>query len=106
MRAGQLRHRLTFEEPIETRDSYGSLTTSWAEYATVWGAIWPISAKEGVSMAQTESVITTRMRVRYRSDITTKMRVNFKDRIFNILQLTNPDERNIMLEMVCAEEID
>lgn len=106
MRSGQLRSRITFQEPIETRDNYGSVTITWSDVATISASMWPISGKEYVSMAQTQSAVTTRIWLRYRVDLNTKMRIKFKDRIFNILQIINPDERNIMLEMVCAEEVD
>ena len=82
------------------------MTVTWSDYCTVWAAVWPIRAREYVNMAQTQSEVTHSVRVRHRSDLTTKMRIKFGDRYLNILQITNPDERNIMLEIVCKEEVE
>ena len=106
MRSGELRHRIEIKQPTETRDSYGSVKTTWSTLATVWGAIWPVRAKEFVSMGQTQSEVTHKIGIRYRNDVTTKMRIEFNSRYFSINQVINPDERNIMLELVCTEEVD
>ena len=106
MRSGELRHRITIEQPTETRDSYGSVKITWSTLATVWAAIWPVRAKEFVSLGQTQSEVTHRIRMRYRNDVTTKLRIEFNSRYFAINQVINPDERNIMLELVCTEEVN
>ena len=106
MRAGELRHRIEIKEPVETRDSYGSVTISWQTLDTVWAAMWPLKVKEYVGLGQTQSELTHRVRIRFRDDVTTKMRLEFKERTMSIVQIINPDERNIMLEMLCKKEID
>lgn len=106
MRAGQLRHRITIQEPVETRDSYGSVKTTWSDLCTVWAGIWPIRAKEYVSAGQTQSEVTHTIRIRYRDDITSKMRIEFGTRYFSIVKPPiNPDERKSKLDLVCTEEV-
>lgn len=39
MKAGQLRHRLTFYQPQETIDSNGDIEKDFLEIGTIWGSI-------------------------------------------------------------------
>ena len=108
MRAGSLRHRIEIQIQTDTTDGMGGFTTSWiAAFGmnSVPAAIWPLKSQEKMDAMKLETQITHKIRVRYRSEITTKMRISWKGRTFNIISLINPDERNIMLEIMAAEEI-
>lgn len=43
IKAGQLRHRITFQMSVTTRDDYGGSVQAWADVATVWASIEPLS---------------------------------------------------------------
>ena len=108
MRAGLLRHTVSIQEQTDTADGMGGFTTSWADISgmsTIPAAIWPLSAKENLDSAKLELQITHKIRIRYRSGITSKNRIKFGTRIFNIISLTNFDERDINLDMLATEEI-
>ena len=109
MRAGTLRHRVAIETQTDTTDSMGGFTTTWAPYRGMErtpAAIWPIRSKEMINSGKLELEVTHRIRIRYRPGITSKMRINWADRsrVFNIISIINPDERNIMLEMLVTED--
>ncbi|KKN00560.1 hypothetical protein LCGC14_1136470, partial [marine sediment metagenome] len=37
MRSGRLRHRLSLQSPTHTNTSVGTVVTTWATVATIWG---------------------------------------------------------------------
>lgn len=109
MRAGALRHTIAIQEQTDTPDGMGGATVTWANVSgmgAVPAAIWPLKSAERLESLKLENEVTHRIRIRYRSGITTKMRINWSDkgRVFNVTGSINPDERNIMLEMLCIEE--
>ncbi len=109
MRAGQLRHTIAIQEATETDDGMGGALITWADVSgmgSVPAAVWPLKATERLDAMKLEHQVTHKVRIRFRSGITAKMRVNWSDKskTFNIIGFINPDERNIMLEMLCLEE--
>ena len=105
MKAGQLRHRITIQTRTESTDAIGGYTETWATYYECWAAVWPIKSAEQLDAMKLENQITHRIRIRYRSGITTKHRVLFGERTFQIVSKMNPDERNIMLDLMSTEDI-
>lgn len=93
MRAGDLRHRVTFQSRVTTRGPDGEPLVSWADFRTVWAAIEPVSGKEYVAAQEQQSPTDTRITVRIQSGLTSTMRaihVATGD-IYNI-QAILPDE--------------
>jgi len=81
--AGTLRHRVRIEVLGPLLDSNGdsiqdeqtgALAQTWVEVATVWAAIEPLSAREFIQSAATQSEVTARMVMRYRDGLTLDMR--------------------------------
>jgi len=108
LRAGGLRHRISLQVQTETEDGMGGSSLDWAAVtglSSVPAAIWPVSSKERIDSMKLELQITHKIRMRYISGITAKHRIVFGSRTFNITSIINPDERNIMLDMLCTEDI-
>ena len=110
MRAGTLRHRVEIQVQTDVADGGGGFTQTCNEaygMSSVPAAIWPLKAAERLDAMKLELQITHKIRVRYRPEITSKMRIYWRDRdrTFNIISLINPDERNIMLEIMAVEQI-
>ena len=104
MRIGDLKHMITLQAPTLTPDGMGGHKTTWADIATVWAAIWPVSANEQVKNMQVAGEITHRVRIRYRANIRPSWRVKFGDRYFNIVgPPVNTEMRNEWLDLVCKE---
>lgn len=89
--AGLLRHRLHIDEQVTSRDSDGIETTVWVTWATVWGAVEPLSAREFIQSGQTQSGITARVTIRYRDGLLPSMRIRHRGQIYNIAGLL-PDK--------------
>jgi len=108
MRAGNLRHVIDIQDATETPDGMGGVTVVWAAItngANLRAAIWPLRGSERIEAMKVEVAISHKIRIRYHSGITAEMRIKHGIRYFNIKSIINPDERNIMVEMM-AEEID
>ena len=106
MRAGRLRHRITIQEPKETRSADGSMAVTWEDVGRVWASVSPIRADERIRGNMLESEVSHRISMRYRDDINTKYRIVFgTTRYFNIDSVLSPDERRISLELLCREEV-
>lgn len=112
MRAGQLRHRVTIQYRTETQNATGEVTWTWSDLATVWASIEPISGREFFSSQQVQSSVTTRIRVRHRTDVNAKMRVKYtrdpsssplKVAYYAIEAVIPVQERHREVHLMCVE---
>lgn len=103
MKIGKLRHRITIQEYTVSQDSYGAGIESWADRATAYASVSPISGKELYTAQQLHAEVTTKITMRYMDGITPKMRVFFNSRSFEILSVLNFEERNVELNLLCKE---
>jgi SPP1 family predicted phage head-tail adaptor len=106
IRAGELRHRLTFQSNLPTANSFGEFADTWTDFVTVYGAIEPLSGQLLFTAQQANSQVQGRIRIRYRSDITATMRVKFGTRYFKILSIINQSEKHEELQILYKEELD
>ena len=85
MASGKLRHRVRIEEQVHATDEdTGAVSTSWQFVAVVWAAIEPLSAREFIAAAATQSAITARITIRYRPGMRASMRILHGSSIYNI----------------------
>lgn len=106
MQAGKLRHRITFEQPVPTRNSVNEEIITWVPLEpTVWGAIEPLTGRENYDNfgAQELAKANTRIRIRHRDDINHKMRAVFGTRVFDIQAVINVETRDRELHILCEE---
>lgn len=84
MKSGKLRHRVRIEQYAPQRgtddeviqdETTGEIQRSWVPVATVWAAIEPISAREYIQSQATQSQVTARLTIRYRSGLDASMRL-------------------------------
>jgi len=111
MRAGSLRHKITFQQLTVANDTWGHSTETWTDYKTTQASIWSLRGVEKMESLKLDNEITHKIRIRYITGLTPKMRISYYDyktestRYFNILSLLNIDERNISYEIMANEEI-
>lgn len=124
MRAGQLRHRIHIQAPLETRDTDGTvLRSDWTTVAIRWASIEYLAGRELFQAQQAQSRVSTRIRCRYAADVTSRHRVGLLtaaasasatatgsggadsdfSKIFNIEHANNVQNRNRELELLCIE---
>lgn len=104
MRIGDLNKRVTLQSPTLTADGLGGHTTAWAAETTVFGAIWPLSARESLAGGQVAMEITHRIRIRYKGGVLPTWRVKYGTRYFAVVSVINPNEAGKMLDLLCKED--
>lgn len=107
--AGQLRHRITLQEQVETHSSTtGAVSRTWQDVATnpnVWARMEPLTGREFFDAQQMQAEMSVRFTIRHRSDVTAKMAVLFGGKRYNI-QAVLPDQTDAtFLELMCAEGV-
>ena len=105
MQIGSLNKRVTLQYSTKVSNEMGGFVTSWVDAATIWAAIWPVSAAETVQSMQPTMTISHRVRIRYRSVLRANWRIKFGLRYFNIMSVINPNEKNEMLDLMCKESV-
>lgn len=107
MRAGTLRHRVTIQQKSVTRDSYGAEVVTWTDLDTVWAAVEPLSGREYLAALQTQAEVTTRIRLRYRSDLVVEpeMRVTWDGHTYDVLAAIETQARRREVQLMCREAV-
>lgn len=108
MQAGKLRHRVSLQKPVKTQNpSTGAVVNSWEEIAKPWAEVAPLSAREFVAAQATQSEVTTRITIRFRSDVTSKHRIVYAGKIFNIEGVLADDKSGRdYLTLPCSEGVN
>jgi SPP1 family predicted phage head-tail adaptor len=85
MRVGKLRHQVALQTRTETQDDdTGVITQGWADLATVWARVEPLSAREFIASQATQAKVTARVTIRYRDDVVPTMRLVHRGQTYNI----------------------
>ncbi len=106
LKARKLRKKITIQQPTETKNSYGEVETTWSTYAIRWSSPEPAQGRELEINSQAFGQRTVRFRLRYddlAGEVTTKMRVSYDSRIFDIVDVLNPNERNREVHLTTIE---
>lgn len=106
-RAGKLRHRVSLQEFTTTVDEEtGNRERTWTEVRKLWAAVEPLSGREFVSAAASQSKVTTRITILYRSGITHEMRVVYRGKIYNIEAVLSDQDSGVQyLTLPCSQEV-
>ena len=84
------RHRIDFEQPIETQDATGESRIEWRHFRTAEPAAFTsLSGIETIRGRQLEAQTKAIFTVNNREGYTTKMRIRFEGRIYGITHI-NP----------------
>ncbi len=83
MRAGDLRHQISFEQASEWRDATGQQIQYWGTVLKTWAAIWPLRGKEYLAAKQLQSTVTHKIRVRYQKTIGTNL-IHYSHQLGNV----------------------
>lgn len=103
MRAGQLDQRVTLQSRGSGVNAFGEPNGSWSTVATVWGAVQPLLGREFLEGRQAEGELTTRIRIRYRTDVTPTMRAVHGAVTYDIVSVMSPDTDRRETILMCRE---
>ena len=95
----------TFGEVIDGTTNDNTAVWTCSGDGSINAAIYPIRGNELVESMKLELVTTHKIRIRYMSGIKSDMVIYFGSRTFDIVQIINPAERNIYLELLAKERI-
>lgn len=83
--AGNLRHIVKIQQVVETQSSSGAVESVWQDlYTRVYASIDPVSVREFLAAASTESQVTARITIRYKKNIVAKMRIVHGSTVYQI----------------------
>lgn len=100
MRAGSLDERVTLQQPVTVRDSYGQETVTWQAVATVWAGVQALRGREYFAAAAVQRELTVKVRLRYRADVVSTWRLVHRGTAYNI-EAVIPVGRREWLELMC-----
>lgn len=103
MRAGQLRHFVALQRATQTQDAAGQPRTSWDTYANVYAAIEPAGGREFQIAGQTQAELAVPIRIRYTAGVRAEDRIRWNERTFEVVSVSNMDERNRQIDLSCRE---
>lgn len=105
--AGELNQRITIEERVKTDNTRGEVAYIWTPWSGVpggklWAKVVPLRGREFFAAAQSQSEITTRFRIRYRTGILPSMRIVWKGAYYEIKGLPiEVDGGREWLDLMC-----
>lgn len=102
MESGKLRHRVQIQSATEARDAHGQMIKTWTLVATVWARIEPLRGKEYIEAQASTATVTHKIKMRHRT-LTVGQRLVHAARTFNIENIINPNELDVLLEVMCTE---
>lgn len=106
--SGRLRHRVVLQRQEQQQDPVtGDLTSVWVNVARLWAAIEPLSAREFIEASATQSAVTTRITIRYRSDVNASMRVVYREKLYGVEGVLADKESGLeYLTLPCSEGVN
>ena len=98
-----LRHKVVIQSETQSSDGQGGFTSSWTDGPTVYCSIEPVKAYERYQAMQMQTPVTHKIVMRYRGGVTAKNRLKFGDRILEIKEVINIEERGRFLQIKAME---
>lgn len=98
-----LNKRITLQYQTKVADGMGGWIISYIDHATIWAAIWPVSANETIAANAVSMVVSHRIRIRYRSVLKADWRIRFGNRYYAIVSIINPNMANRYLDIMAKE---
>ena len=110
-RAGDMRDWLTFEDLSTEQDSDGNTDDVWVPAfptnSRMPAQLSPLSGRELIAAQAVQSLVTCRIRMRYRAGITARMRARQGNFVYNILAVVpDPGSGIEFLTLLCSSGIN
>lgn len=103
---GELNRRVTLQTRTSVQDTYGQAQDTWADWATCWAKIEPLSGNEMISAQAINAELTHKVTIRYRPGVLASMRLLYGGRIFNVGSVIEPQMARVSLELTCGEGLN
>ena len=109
LRSGELRHRVTIQQPgPAVQSDTGEITRGWVDFLVDEPAsIEPVSVHDYIASQANTSVVVARIKIRYRDGMSAKMRVLHGSKIYNPQGwLADPNSGREYLTAPCTEGVN
>ena len=103
--ASRLGKRITIQEEALTTGDAGGQMVIWSDFVKIWAEIKPLNGRERLQSEQLNSSITHTVTIRHIDGVNADMRIIYQGRVFNVIAVINPFESNIVLEILCEENV-
>ena len=103
MKCGRLRKFVDVERVVQPQDLAGQPQEGWHVITSVYANIEPMGGREYVSANQVVGEANTIIRMRALSGLTTKDRISWNGRKFEIVAISDKEERGREAELMCKE---
>ncbi len=100
---GALRHRIRIESSTIEQSDSGAEDRTWAELATVWADVRPLSGREYLEGRRLETMVDTKIRIRFRSDIMPGHRVIWDGKTLDIVSVIEQAGDRREIHLMCKE---
>lgn len=98
-----MRHRVTFQRPVEARNDRNEMVTTWQNWKTISAAVLPDSGREFYRAKQENAEITGILKIRYLKGLERTMRAKFCGRILELVWVRDPQERRKEMRVAYKE---
>lgn len=105
MDIGRTNKRITFYRYEEKENSLSQIEQKLKEVKTVWASIEPTRGREYQEAQRIRPELTYKITTRYHKEIMPDMFIKWGKRYFNIVSIINVKEKNVMLEIICTENL-
>lgn len=103
--AGKLRHRVTIQSLTDVVTASGATSETWVTVVTVWASVEYVRGREILRGHVIHGDSTHLITLRHRAGITRKHRILWGVRVFDIIDIDNPEQLNVDM-LVHAVERD
>lgn len=98
-----MRHYVTIQEIVRTKDGIGGFNESWEDVISVFSSVEPIMAKQQYEYRSINVDATHRIKMSGLVEINEKQRIKFGTRNFEILTIEDIQERQFLKVITCKE---
>jgi SPP1 family predicted phage head-tail adaptor len=104
-RIGELRERITIQQPVVTTDTQGGHPATWNVVATVYAKVRPFLPRvaEQLSAGAVTAIVHYEITIRYRAAIVPTMRVAWDGKLLRVHGVQNVDALDQWLVLECSE---
>lgn len=110
MKPGKLDQRITLQRRLEERNDIGEAVITYVNAAIVWASVEPLSGRELYAAQQTQSEVTTRIRIHWRRGVSERMRVRHvvsyespqQVDVYEVLSVIALKSARYELQLLCA----
>ena len=101
MKAGDLKHRITLERPVDTTDARGNRRTVWQPFATCMASMADVSGRDFYAAQAYQAQDTVTFGIRWRDDIQKTWRVVSGGIAYQIEEINHLGYKRDFLHLKC-----